>query len=922
MANRPIRFLPLILIGLAAFLAVPTPFFCADAPAHPARPGETEAGDEVAEEKGPGPAEVKFWSAIRLLASSRPGDVEHGRSDLQAAADMEFSHAQLELGRYLLSGAYGFKKNERKGANLFILAAERGNAYAQAAAGQCFYAGVGVRKNEERAVRWLEAAIDAGADYSRPEPPADLKGQPSQSTVAGAVFVDHTVTARANAQFLLARIEHGRKNAARAHELYVAAATAGVDGRDGHVDAARQAALNFAFGQGTDRDPAKAREMLDHSRTLAKRQGAAWIQSWVESKQLDEFATADVEEDVSTAGDALFARIQYDIARTFSDRKSKDYDPREAATWYEVAAESGQVWPMMHLAFLLGGNELGSPDPVAAFQWWLKAGAEPAKHQLAAGNLAICYQNGIGVEKDPAKAAEIFERYKHSNILCHLGSIGAAPATVQTYEQGIKLLEAAAKKGDSHAQYLMGMRYREGWDVAIDQAKAESWFKKAAKARHPAAIRELGELAELIPWGMREPPPKALKLAMEHYRQACDLGDAVAAANLAHMHQHGRGTPVDLETAGRYYRRALDLDPKYAIARNNLAIIQRDRLAAALSGGGGGDVDSLRASMLANLEEAAGLGLHLASLNLGHLYSKGELVPQDYEKAYQHFDQAAAEGVADAHYQLGLMHENGLGVPVTLTEAAYHYRLAALDGHRAALDQLINSYVSGRGVDVDWDMATFWLLKSVQQGNIAPLVTLADIQLRRGDPKMAFRMFKSLAEVPDTLISGFACERLSLCYEFGSGVKANPALAKKHFDRAIEKENGDALTRLAQDHFANNRLAEGVAVMTRASRTSANACYFLGQMYFFGTHVESDRARAVELMRNASRWNHPKAMYFLAAAAYNRVPTAPGLDEAIRFAESAEKLGLPEATSLREKLEKRRDQTQEEAEQVARARSG
>jgi TPR repeat protein len=93
-------------------------------------------------------------------------------------------------------------------------------------------------------------------------------------------------------------------------------------------------------------------------------------------------------------------------------------------------------------------------------------------------------------------------------------------------------------------------------------------------------------------------------------------------------------------------------------------------------------------------------------------------------------------------------------------------------------------------------------------------------------------------------------------------------------------------------------------------------------MYFFGTYVEKDQAKAMELMRRASRRNHPKALYFLAAATFNRVPEAPEIEEAIRFAESAEKMGLPEAASLREKLERRRDQTPEETEQVARARSG
>lgn len=918
MRARSIRFLPHFLIGIAALSGLPPAVYCEDPPVLPAGSGDSEAEDEVPEPKEPSPAELKFWSAIRLLSSGRTEDIAQGRADLQAAADMEFHHAQFELGRYHLTGAYGFKKDPRKGANLFILAAERGNAFAKAAAGQCFFSGTGVRKNEEKAVRWLEAAIADDADYSRPEPPADNSAQAAEPKVAGALVTDYALSARANSHYLLGLIEQRRKNMEHAHEHFVAAAKTGVDGRDGNYDAARQAALDYAFGQGTARDPEKAKDMLAHSRTLSKRIGVAQIQSWVQSKRLDDFATADVEEALSAVGDSMIGQTQYEIAQMLLDKKSKNYNPRDAAMWFEVAAESGQVWPMMNLALLLGGTELGAPDPVAAFKWWEKAGGgEPAKHSLAAANLAICYQNGIGVEKDAAKAAEIFSRNKHINYLCHLGSQGTAPATVQSYEQAMRLLETAAKNGDSHAQYLMGVRYHGGWDVAIDRDKALFWFKKAAKSGHAGAIRELGKVEQVIPWNRTESGPKMLKRAMDYYRQAADLGDAEAASNLAQMHQTGLGTPVRADLAEEYYRRSLELDPNYAGAHNNLGILYQERLSR-----GGIDADSVRASMLKCFEEAARLGLPIASANLGRLYSSGELVPRDYEKAYIHFDQAAAAGFAEAHYQLGLMHEFGRGVPVTYTEAAYHYRLAALDGHRLALSRLIESYLSGRGVEVDWDMASFWLIRSVQQGDMSSLVTLADVQLKRGETKDAVKLFRILADHPNPLLSGFGCERLSICYELGAGVNASPARAKRYFDRAVEKGSGDALARLSQIHFANNRTAEGVEVMKRAAETSAVASYYLGQMYFFGTHVEKDLAKAIELMRKASRSNHPKAMFFLAAAAYNRVPEAPDIDEAIRLAESAEKMGVPEAAGLREKLERRRDRAQENAEQVARARSG
>ena len=54
---------------------------------------------------------------------------------------------------------------------------------------------------------------------------------------------------------------------------------------------------------------------------------------------------------------------------------------------------------------------------------------------------------------------------------------------------------------------------------------------------------------------------------------------------------------------------------------------------------------------------------------------KGDLVKQDYQESYIHFDKAAGQGMAEAHRMLGQMHENGQGVPVTYRDAAYHYRL-------------------------------------------------------------------------------------------------------------------------------------------------------------------------------------------------------------------------------------------------------
>ncbi len=123
----------------------------------------------------PDPAADKFWEAMGLLWSGRSEDLPVGRAALQEASDLEYTHAQSMLASCLLSGSYGFEKNERKGANLFQLAAERGNGFAMVSIGQCYFSGTGVRRNKDTAARWLTSALGVEADYSRPEPPESVR---------------------------------------------------------------------------------------------------------------------------------------------------------------------------------------------------------------------------------------------------------------------------------------------------------------------------------------------------------------------------------------------------------------------------------------------------------------------------------------------------------------------------------------------------------------------------------------------------------------------------------------------------------------------------------------------------------------------------------------------------------------------------
>jgi len=900
--------------------------------AQPASPPPAEEDqDEIIRplaESRPDPAAEKFWAAVRLLQSRKPADLTAGRAALQAVADQEYTHGQLLLGNCLLTGSYGFSKEPRKAANLFRLAAERGNAFAKVSLGSCYATGTGVRKDDSKAVEWLTAALAPGADFSQPARPAPTPGADADTgtDVAGQLASDPVSESQAAAHYLLGQILARPSATAEAQAHFVAAATAGTDGHNGIYAAAVQAALNYAFGQGTARDRVKAAEMLEHSRRLTSRMSVTLIQNYVALKMVDEFAVADLEEFASAAGAQNESKLQVQIAAMLSDKKSKDYNIAEAVQWYELAAANGQVWAMLPLAFIHYQGDLGQPDAAKAFAWFEKAGGgDKPKHYLAAANLAICYQNGIGTAQDTAKAAALFQKHRDADIICYLGTIGQCPATPVTFEQEVKLNETwARQKNDPHAQYLLARRYLNGWGVSLDRDDGRKWLLKAAKAGHGAALCQLGLMEESttsIFAGRVIVLDGKLEKAVDYYRRGSEAGNADATANYANMLQSGRGIARDQAKAEATYLKCLQQDPEHARGHCNLAVLYAQRLGECIDTTDSERIQKNRALMLKHYEESVRLQFAYAAQNLGNLYADGKLLPRDWAKAYRYYEQATEWGLPAVHYNLGYMHEHGQGVPVTYTEAAYHYRLAALEGHIEALRRLINFYLTGQGVSLDLDRAVFWLQRMVQLGNPNVLPTICDILIAKADYATVIPILRQLSDSPNVALAGYAYDRLAVCYTQGLGVKANPARASKYADQAVKRGNGDALAQLAMRQFTEGKNKEAVATLLQAAPRSRQASYSLGQMYYFGTHVEKDELKGVQFMRAAAAMNHSEALFFLAALTYNRATGAPALDQAIQYAQQAEAVGHPNAPLLREKLEQQRKQTNAAPEQSSRARS-
>ena len=149
----------------------------------------------------------------------------------------------------------------------------------------------------------------------------------------------------------------------------------------------------------------------------------------------------------------------------------------------------------------------------------------------------------------------------------------------------------AAQLGDVDAQATLAQLLLDGRGVQKDAPLALSWFRIAARQRHPMAINMVGRCLE-NGWGC------AIDLAeaAEHYRQAADLGLDWGLYNYGQLLSRGRGVEQDLSAAYEQFR-----------------------LAAAKG--------------------------HAKSMNLlGRFHHEGVVVPQDIQLARQWYRRAAEAG--------------------------------------------------------------------------------------------------------------------------------------------------------------------------------------------------------------------------------------------------------------------------------------
>ena len=209
----------------------------------------------------------------------------------------------------------------------------------------------------------------------------------------------------------------------------------------------------------------------------------------------------------------------------------KDYNPKAALATYEQQAAEGNTEAMNGLGLIYSRGIGVAVNETLALEWFSKAGQNG--YPKAYFNMGLLYKKGVGVNKDLPKALDCFKKAAQAGCneayyewgIMHKKGLGTVQneafaltifiegankgignclyaqgymnykglATKQDYNAAIKLFEKAIEKNNPGAMYMLGLCYRNGYGIEIDDVKGNYWLKKSADLGYKSAEIELSE---------------------------------------------------------------------------------------------------------------------------------------------------------------------------------------------------------------------------------------------------------------------------------------------------------------------------------------------------------------------------------------------------------------------------------------------
>lgn len=232
--------------------------------------------------------------------------------------------------------------------------------------------------------------------------------------------------------------------------------------------------------------------------------------------------------------------------------------------------------------------------------------------------------------------------------------------------EAIRLYTAAASGGHAAAMFrLSNIMSEEG--QYFNPEKARSLMAGSAEAGFPMAYPAAADMM-FYGFGGPQDPEGAFKW----YSSAAAEGDPVSMFKAGYMLENGVGTAADRDGAIPFFRDAAEAGvPEAAFKMAEMASEGR------IPGG--------KAEAVRWYEICSSMGYPVADFNIATMYTDGDGIDKNPEKAFYHYGKAASAGDGDAYMILGKMHMEGIGTSKDFEKGMEMIGEAAAAGSEAAI---------------------------------------------------------------------------------------------------------------------------------------------------------------------------------------------------------------------------------------------
>lgn len=460
-----------------------------------------------------------------------------------------------------------------------------------------------------------------------------------------------------------------------------------------------------------------------------------------------------------------------------------------------------------------------------AFRFWELAALEQ-NDPMAQTNLAMCYLNGLGTEKNLLEAIKWYKIAANNGFTDANFRCGYVYYIMEQYAEAFSWLTKAAEFNDANAEYYLGHMYLNGLACKSSEEEAYSWFMKSAEH---GDVDSQKIIAKHYYFDLNDS-----ETGLKWYIESAEQGDKESIDFLAYTYNINR---IDVDNFIKWSTKAAEngnTDSQCNLGEYYLSVKQSE-------------------IGLQWLNLAAKNGNFRAILHLGREYYFGTYLKQNYTKAVSIFQSLVNCGnkfiEGDAFEMLAGCYYNGFGVSVDYNNA-YKCIIQAKNkrGWFSDISNLLLGlcYYWGNGVERNYEAAFGYLNKSAEQGNCSAKELIAESYFYgthvNKDYLRAITIFKSLLNCSDDIVKGHSLSMLGWCYYFGCGISKDYKTAYQYLIKAES---------------------------TLCDQLDSNGAFVLGLCYYHGHGTEQDYKRAFHYFREYSKnLSHNLCIYGLGRCYY------------------------------------------------------